>query len=84
VIRLRVNLEIVLEIEGTGVVQGGEFYARNNEDVIRVAYEYIKKIKMQTGMRSTKIASVKVNGQHDITQKVMIFRETLNDDMLPF
>jgi hypothetical protein len=81
---MRVNLEIVLEIDNTGVVQGGVFYARNKMDVIRVAYEYIQQLKRETGMRPTVIASVKVNGQHDITQWVRDYRVPLNDDILPF
>jgi hypothetical protein len=82
---MRVNLEVVLEIDGTGVIQGGVFFARNKGDVIRVAHEYIQQLKWETGMRPTVIASVKVNGQHDITQWVRDYREyDTNFDNLPF
>jgi hypothetical protein len=67
---MRFNLNVVLNIEGTNVVQGGEFYAKRKEDIPGVAYEWIRKIKMSTGYRDTEIVQVTVNGENDITDEV--------------
>ncbi|KAA0565351.1 hypothetical protein F0342_07010 [Bacillus sp. CH30_1T] len=64
--------------------QGGTFYARSNNDVVRVAYEYIRDIRMRTGMRDTVIIEVKVNGEHDITQDVRNYQNGDHIDPLPF
>jgi hypothetical protein len=69
-ITMKFNLNVVLNIEGTNVVQGGEFYARRKEDIPGIAYEWIRKIKMDTGYRDTVIVEVLVNGETDITDEV--------------
>jgi hypothetical protein len=67
---MKFNLNVVLNIEGTNVVQGGEFYAKRKEDIPGIAYEWIRKIKMDTGYRNTVIVEVLVNGETDITDQV--------------
>jgi hypothetical protein len=67
---MKFNLNVVLNIEGTNVVQGGEFYAKRKEDIPGIANEWIRKIKMDTGYRDTVIVEVLVNGETDITEEV--------------
>jgi hypothetical protein len=67
---MKFNLNVVLNIEGTNVVQGGEFYAKRKEDIPGIANEWVRKIKMDTGYRDTVIVEVLVNGETDITEEV--------------
>jgi hypothetical protein len=69
-ITMKFNLNVVLNIEGTNVVQGGEFYAKRKEDIAGIANEWIRKIKMDTGYRDTVIVEVLVNSETDITEEV--------------
>jgi hypothetical protein len=77
---MKFNLNVVLNIEGTNVVQGGEFYAKRKEDIPGIAYEWIRKIKMDTGYRDTEIVEVVVNEETDIAQKVKDYRNTQKGD----
>jgi hypothetical protein len=75
---MRFNLNVVLNIEGTNVVQGGEFYAKKKEEIPSVAYEWIRKIKMATGYRDTEIVEVTVNEESNITEEVKNFHKINN------
>ncbi|WGG47698.1 hypothetical protein [Rossellomorea sp. DA94] len=82
---MRFNLSVSLSIDGIGNKAGGTFYARANNEVVKVAYDYVRSIKMQTGMRHTVIEEVIVNSEHDITEDVKNYREYDPDfDNLPF
>ncbi|MGM0867492.1 MAG: hypothetical protein ACQEWF_22810 [Bacillota bacterium] len=81
---MKFTLNVVLNIEGTNVVQGGTFYARSNNDVVKVAYEYIREIKTKSGMRDTVIIEVKVNGKHSIIEDVKNYENGDYTDPLPF
>jgi hypothetical protein len=68
---LEVNLEIHLNIEGTGMFSRGSFKARTYSDIPHVAYAYIKSVKHETGYRPMKIEKVLLNGTEDITASVI-------------
>jgi hypothetical protein len=82
---MKFNLSVSLSIDGIGNKSGGTFYARANNEVVKVAYDYVRSIKMQTGMRHTVIEEVLVNGEYDITEDVKNYREYDPEfDNLPF
>jgi hypothetical protein len=67
---MRFNLEVSLDIEGSKTFSRGNFTVQKNIDIPVVAYQYIKRIKRETGYRTTLIEKVKVNGSEDITEQV--------------
>jgi hypothetical protein len=71
VIVVEFNIDFYINIEGTSNVLKGSFKARNKRDIPRVAYEYIKSVKHETGYRPTVIEKVIVNGSEDITDSVV-------------
>jgi phosphosulfolactate synthase (CoM biosynthesis protein A) len=82
---MKFNLDVSLIIDGIGNKLGGTFYAKSNRDVVKVAYDYVRSVKMETGMRHTVIEEVLVNGEHDITEDVINYREYDPEfDNLPF
>jgi hypothetical protein len=82
---MKVNLSVSLRINDIGNKSGGNFYVKSNSHVVKVAYNYVRSIKMQTGMRDTIIEEVLVNGEHDITEEVRKYREYDPEfDNLPF
>ncbi|MBM7655286.1 hypothetical protein [Neobacillus cucumis] len=64
------NLEVHLNIEGTGLAVRGRFSARNKKEFANVAHKYIQSIKHETGYRRTFIEMVMVDGTEDITDEV--------------
>jgi hypothetical protein len=82
---LRVTIDIHLKIDGISNALGGEFNVRWKEDIPGVAYEWIRKIKMDTGFRKTVIEKVVYNGDNDITDLVKAIDERpIPNDNLPF
>jgi hypothetical protein len=82
---MKFNLSVSLRINDIGNKSGGTFYAKSNSHVVKVAYDYVRSIKMQTGMRHTIIEEVLVNNEHDITEDVRNYREYDPEfDNLPF
>jgi hypothetical protein len=71
VIALEVNLEIHLNIDGTGMFSRGSFKVKTNNDISQVAYAYIKSVKHETGYRPMRIEKVILNGTEDITASVI-------------
>jgi hypothetical protein len=68
---MRFSIEVALKIEGVILKQGGQFYAKKNEEIVRIATKFIREIKMSTGMRDTKIVQVMIDGERDITDQVI-------------
>lgn len=64
------SVEVHLRIDGTGMLSGGTFKARSRRQIAEAAYEYIRRIKYETGYRHTVIEKVIVNGETDITEEV--------------
>jgi hypothetical protein len=65
------NLEVQMKIGGTGVLSGGRFRAHNQKEIPKVAHQYIRQIKYDTGYRDTVIEKVTVDGTEDITSAVI-------------
>ena len=65
-----VNLEIHLNIDGTGMFSRGSFKAKTKSDIPHVAYDYIKSVNHETGYRPMIIEKVILNGTEDITASV--------------
>jgi hypothetical protein len=51
-------------------MQSGSFTVMKEEDIPKIAYEWIRQIKGETGYRSTHIEKVIVDIEKDITEKV--------------
>ncbi|MFP7445215.1 hypothetical protein SFC50_16120 [Bacillus infantis] len=88
---MRVLIEIQLTIDGTGSVSTGDFTV-NNQDFKKdpdfacavIAYEWIQKLKYDTGFRETTIDEVTWNQENDITELVKTIKPIIADDNLPF
>ncbi|MEW8986495.1 MAG: hypothetical protein AB2401_05745 [Bacillus sp. (in: firmicutes)] len=64
---------------------GGDFKVWREEDIPMIAYQWIKKMKMETGFRPTIIEKVIWNNEKDITEQVLkIVQAPLPSDDLPF
>lgn len=51
----------------------GRFAARNQSEILLIAYQVVRNIKRETGYRTTLIEQVIVNGSKDITEDVKKF-----------
>jgi hypothetical protein len=88
---VKVLIEIHLTIEGTGNSVAGDFTV-NNRDFKKdpdftcavIAYEWIQKLKYDTGFRETTIDEVTWNQENDITELVKKIKPIIADDNLPF
>ncbi|MDF2791845.1 MAG: hypothetical protein K0S80_4947 [Neobacillus sp.] len=80
---MKIILKVQLNIEGSRLTQGGEFTTRNKDDIPIVAFEWIQRIKMDTGYRKTIIEKITWNEENDITDDVRKIRKEVIDD-LPF
>ncbi|MEJ9151672.1 MULTISPECIES: hypothetical protein [Bacillus] len=67
---MKIKLTVHLDIEGQKLMQSGDFKARRKEDIPGIAYEWIQKLKKETGYRDTRINKVIVNNEKKITEKV--------------
>jgi hypothetical protein len=89
-ILMRVLIEIHLTIDGVGNLVAGDFTV-NNRDFKKdpdfacavIAYEWIQKLKYDTGFRETTIDEVTWNQENDITELVRKIKPVIKDD-LPF
>jgi hypothetical protein len=63
-------LKVHLNIGGNRGEHRGQFTAKNADDIVQVAYDYIRSIKLETGYRKTIIEKVILNGEHEITDLV--------------
>lgn len=82
---MRINLEIHHNIDGNRGMQAGSFNVRYKEDIPQLAFNWIKKIRYETGYRKTIIEKVIWNNEHDITEDVIaLAKAPLPDDNLPF
>jgi hypothetical protein len=72
---MRFNLSVNLKIDDIGTNSGGTFYSKSNSQVVKVAYDFVRNIMIESGMRHTIIEEVLVNGEHDITEDVKNYRE---------
>ncbi|WP_366160531.1 hypothetical protein ABXS71_16730 [Bacillus infantis] len=87
---MNVLVEIQLTIDGVGSVSAGDFKV-NNRDFKKdpdfacavIAYEWIQKLKYDTGFRDTSIDEVTWNQENDITGLVKSIKPVIKDD-LPF
>lgn len=79
---MRINLQIHLNIEGNKSMSRGSFTVKREEDIPRIAYEWIRKIKRETGYRNTIIDKVIVNNEKDITDEVREIEQAQIDDEL--
>lgn len=87
---MNVHIRIHLNIDGNKQRQEGMFQFNQREfkedpemTVGIIAYEWIEKMKHQTGYRVTEIIQVVYNEEHDITEVVKKIRPVVKDD-LPF
>jgi hypothetical protein len=71
VIVVKFNLEVQLLIEGTAMLSRGSFFAKNRMEVPFVVFQFIQKLKRETGYRTTIIQKVMVDGSKDITKEVI-------------
>jgi carbohydrate-binding DOMON domain-containing protein len=82
---MNINLNVHLNIEGNHTSCGGDFKVWKKEDIAQLAYQWIKKIKMETGHRKTIIEKVTWNIENDITAQVIELEQSpIPDDNLPF
>ena len=82
---MRIKLEVHHIIDGSRGMQAGSFDVRYKEDIPNLAFQWIKRIKFETGYRKTIIEKVIWNNEHDITQEVIaLIKAPLPDDNLPF
>jgi hypothetical protein len=58
-------------------MQSGSFTVMKEEDIPKIAYEWIRQIKRETGYRQTHIEKVIVDSEKDITEKVRAIEEAL-------
>lgn len=87
---MRVNIEVVLNIEGNRGSSRGEFFVSDRDfktdpslAVAVVAYEWIQKQWRESGCRDMIIEMVTWNEENDITDDVKQIRPVVKDD-LPF
>ncbi|WP_205439666.1 hypothetical protein [Peribacillus alkalitolerans] len=83
-IRLHLNIEGNKQrSEGMFPVNSKDFKEDPDMTVGIIAYEWIQKIKHQTGYRETEITQVVYNEEHDITELVRQIKPVIKDN-LPF
>lgn len=63
-------LDVYLRIEGSGVYSSGYFFARNKNEIPKVAFQFIQDNNRESGYREMVIEKVIVNGAEDITKAV--------------
>ncbi|MGJ7922093.1 hypothetical protein [Neobacillus sp. LXY-4] len=68
---MHINLKVHLNIEGNRTMCGGDFKVWKEDDIPNLAYQWIKKLKMDTGCRKTVIEKVTWDNENDITEKVV-------------
>jgi hypothetical protein len=73
---MKVILSISLIIEGNKSKWYGEFFARNKEDIPRVAYKWFWDIWKERGCRETVIEKVTWDEKNDITVEVNRIRKS--------
>lgn len=88
---MKVNIEVHLNIEGTGMSSGGPFEVNKKEfekdadfTASCKAYEFIYDIWRQCGCRDMVIDKVIYDGQNDITEITRQIRPVVDDSWLPF
>lgn len=82
---MNINLEIHLKIGDSRWMQRGSFNVRYKEDIAQLAYDWIQRIRFETGHRHTVIEKVIWNNEHDITEEVIaLARAPIPQDDLPF
>lgn len=70
---MQVHITIHLDIAGNKVMKRANFNINKEDDVVRVAYEFICQIKKETGFRDTVIEEVILNNKNDITESIRTF-----------
>ncbi|MFE8704145.1 hypothetical protein ACFYKX_26615 [Cytobacillus sp. FJAT-54145] len=80
---MRVNIQIHYNIEGSRGLTRGEFNLRE-QDIPKFAYDWIERIKRETGYRKTIIEKVIVDNDKDIKEEVMKIGDIISEDNLPF
>lgn len=75
---MKVTIDVHLIINGTKSFTGAYFNVRKEEDIPKVAYDWIMRIRMETGYFGNQsiIEKVIYNGDKDITGKVKEIDET--------
>lgn len=80
-----INLQLNLNIEGNRCSCGGDFKVWKEAEIPQLAFQWINKIKRETGYRTTIIEKVIWNNEKDITKDVIkLAQAPLPIDDLPF
>jgi hypothetical protein len=69
---MQVTIDIYLNINGTRTKKGGVFQARREEDIPKIAHDFIKSTRRETGYygHQSLIEKVILDGNKDITLQV--------------
>lgn len=82
---MRITLKIHLHIGDNRSLRRGEFHVRKEDDIPKLAHDWIRRIIFEIGYRKTEIEKVTWNEENDITDKVKeLFMPSLPPDNLPF
>jgi hypothetical protein len=74
---MKASIDVHLVVNGTRSLVRGEWQVRNAEDIPKVAYNWIMRIRRETGYYGDEsiIEKVVVDGEQDITDKVKVIDE---------
>jgi len=82
---MKLNLAIHLNIDGNRITKRGEFTVWKEEDIPKLAHDWVRYTKNETGHRKTEIEKIVWNNEHDITDKVrQLDNAPIPDIDLPF
>jgi hypothetical protein len=74
---MKVSIDVYMIVNGTKSLKRGEWQVKRNEDIPKVAYEWICRIRRETGYygEDSIIEKVIVDGDKDITFEVKVIDE---------
>jgi hypothetical protein len=75
---MRASIDVHLIVNGTRTLKRGDFNVLRTEDIPKVAHEWIRRIRRETGYygNDSIIEKVIVDGDQDITFEVKVLDET--------
>jgi hypothetical protein len=75
---MRASIDVHLIVSGTRTLKRGDFNVLRQEDIPKVAHDWIRKIRRETGYygEDSLIEKVIVDGSKDITFEVKIIDES--------